>query len=91
MSDGTAVWMATGKSRISSRAKRPSTRESGAVRSILATAPYRDTDEVTVQVHRLDLTRDKDVVAQDVAVLAVWVPTRIARGWLDQDQPPQVP
>ena len=52
---------------------------------------YRDTDEVTVQVHRLDLTRDKDVVAQDVAVLAVWVPTRIARGWLDQDQPPQVP
>ena len=52
---------------------------------------YRDAGEVTVQVHRLDLTRAENIVAQDVAVLAVWVPARLARGWLDQDQPPQIP
>lgn len=48
----------------------------------------REDDTVTVQIHRLDLTRDSNanVVAQDVPVLAVWVPARLARGWVVQDQ-----
>ena len=46
----------------------------------------RDDDNVTIQIHTLDLTRDDHVVAQNVPVLAVWVPARLARAWIAQDQ-----
>ena len=45
-----------------------------------------DDDNVTIQIHALDLTRDDRVVAQNVPVLAVWVPARLARAWIAQDQ-----
>jgi hypothetical protein len=46
-------------------------------------------DMVTIQLHTLDLTREDAVVMEDVPVVAVWVPARLARGWVSQDQPPQ--
>ena len=46
----------------------------------------RDDDNVTIQIHILDLTRDDHVVAENVPVLAVWVPARLARAWIVQDQ-----
>lgn len=50
----------------------------------------READTVTVQIHRLDLTREDTVVASDVPVVAVWVPARLARSWVHQDQLGQV-
>ena len=43
---------------------------------------------ITIQVHRLDLTNAEDgpVVAPDVMVLAVWVPRRLEAAWLVQDR-----
>jgi hypothetical protein len=53
----------------------------------------REDGEVTIQLHTLDLTRDEGgaqrVVMENVPVIAVWVPARLARGWLDQNQPDQ--
>ena len=49
----------------------------------------REDDQVSVQIHMLDLTRDGAVVSENVPVLAVWVPARLAVGWIDQDQPVQ--
>ena len=53
----------------------------------------REDGEVTIQLHTLDLTREEGgvqrVVMEDVPVIAVWVPARLARGWLDQNQPGQ--
>ena len=48
-----------------------------------------DADNVTVQIHQLDLTQDDNVVKPDVAVAAVWVPRRLSLPWISQDQPPQ--
>jgi hypothetical protein len=50
----------------------------------------RGDGEVSVQIHTLDLTRGGAVVQRDVPVLAVWVPARLAVGWINQDQPAQV-
>ena len=47
-----------------------------------------DQDTVSVQIHELKLTRDQKVVAKDVVVLAVWVPSRMATGWIVQDEQP---
>lgn len=53
----------------------------------------RDNDNVTVQIHTLDLTREEAggsrTVMENVPVVAVWIPARLARGWLDQVQPGQ--
>lgn len=49
----------------------------------------RENGQVTVQIHTLDLTRDGAVVCENVPVLAVWVPARLATGWINQDQPVQ--
>lgn len=46
----------------------------------------RDADNVTIQIHTLNLTRDDQVVAEDVPVLAVWVPSRLARAWIAQEE-----
>ena len=47
----------------------------------------RDDDNVTIQIHDLELTRDRggQVVARNVPILAVWVPERLARAWIAQD------
>ena len=53
----------------------------------------RDDDTITVQVHTLDLTQKKndvdEIVIENVPVIAVWIPARLARGWISQDQPVQ--
>ena len=46
----------------------------------------RDIENVTVQIHILNLMCDKCEVAQKVPVLAVWVPARYAYDWIVQDQ-----
>ena len=47
----------------------------------------RDDDNVTIQIHKLELTRENgtQVVAQDIPVLAVWVPERLGLAWVVQD------
>lgn len=44
---------------------------------------------LTVQIHRLRLTRDKTVVAEDVLTVAIWVPASMARrgAWVVQETP----
>ena len=48
----------------------------------------RGAGRVTIQIHMLDLTRDDRVVVENVPVVAVWVPARLARAWVAQE--PQV-
>ena len=45
----------------------------------------RDNTNVTIQIHTLDLTREDRVVAENVPVLVVWVPNRLARSWIALD------
>ena len=49
----------------------------------------RENGNVTIQIHQLILTQDNNVIKEDVPVIAVWVPARLARAWIDQDQPVQ--
>lgn len=49
----------------------------------------RDISNVTVQIHMLDLIQNNNVIKENVPVIAVWVPTRLGRGWIVQDQPDQ--
>ena len=45
---------------------------------------------MTVQIHTLDLMQENDVInKENVPVVAVWVPARLERAWLIQDQPDQ--
>ena len=46
----------------------------------------RDNANVTIQIHILDLTREDRVVAENVPVLVVWVPERLARSWIALEQ-----
>ena len=46
----------------------------------------KDNNNVTVQIHIVDLIQDKDVVQKDVAVLAIWVPSRLGQDWIVQEQ-----
>jgi len=48
-------------------------------------------DHVSVQIHTVDLTRDarRAIVTENVPVLTVWIPARLARGWINQHQPHQ--
>jgi hypothetical protein len=41
-------------------------------------------ENVTIQIHTLELTHNNAVVAENVPVIAVWVPARLARAWLVQ-------
>ena len=45
-----------------------------------------DRDNVTIQIHTLELTRDDQVISKNVPVVAVWVPQRMARSWIAQDE-----
>ena len=50
----------------------------------------RTSENVTVQLHFLDLFQDKvkaeNIVATDVPVTAIWIPRRLGIGWITQDQ-----
>jgi hypothetical protein len=51
----------------------------------------REDGTVTIQIHTLDLTQGKggNVIKDNVPVFAVWVPARLARAWINQNQPAQ--
>ena len=49
----------------------------------------RDPNRVTVQIHTLDLRMNGRVHTEDVSVIAVWTPNRLARSWIAQHQPGQ--
>ena len=46
----------------------------------------RSQNNVTIQLHTLDLKRDNQIIAEAVRVLTVWVPSRLAKPWLVQDE-----
>ena len=48
---------------------------------------YCAANRISIQVHRYDLEHDGNVLAQQVPVIAVWVPRRLSLDWLIQDQP----
>ena len=50
----------------------------------------RENGVVSIQIHMLALTSGKEIVRENVPVLAVWVPARLAIGWIGQDQPTQI-
>jgi Z1 domain len=47
-----------------------------------------DQDRVSVQIHMVDLTRDNrtTVMLERVPVVTVWVPARLGRAWVAQDE-----
>ncbi|MCY4464021.1 MAG: alpha-1,4 polygalactosaminidase [Chloroflexi bacterium] len=45
-----------------------------------------DKSRVIVQLHRLNLTQNGEVVARDVLGLAIWLPSELSASWLVQDQ-----
>jgi len=49
-----------------------------------------EVETVTVQIHNLDLIREENgetkTIMQGVPVVAVWIPARLAVGWLQQEQ-----
>ena len=44
----------------------------------------REEKNITVQIHRLDLKQEQSIVAEDVPVLGIWVPKRLAKSWISQ-------
>ena len=47
----------------------------------------RDVDRVTIQIYFLEALQSKQVVAHEVPVIAIWIPSRMELDWLAQDQP----
>ena len=47
--------------------------------------------QVSIQIHTLDLRRTENdpIIAENVMVLAVWVPARLGVAWVNQEQPGQ--
>ena len=50
---------------------------------------FRDDDTVTIQLHTLQLRRADAVVAENVPVIAVWIPRRLELDWISQHQAEQ--
>lgn len=46
-------------------------------------------DNVSIQIHNLSPTRGDKQVADNVPVIAIWIPPRLAKPWLVQTQPTQ--
>lgn len=44
-------------------------------------------EDVTVQMHFVDLTHNGEPVAANVPIVAVWIPRRMDLAWLTQEQP----
>ena len=49
----------------------------------------RDQDNVTIQIHMIDLKQNNKEIMKNVPVIAVWIPERLARPLIIQDQPLQ--
>lgn len=52
-------------------------------------AAFHDSDTVTVQLHTLQLRRDNTIVVENVPVIAIWIPKRLAVNWISQHQSEQ--
>lgn len=50
---------------------------------------FRDEDTVTIQLHRLNIRRNDEMAAEDVPVIAIWIPRRLELDWVSQHQPDQ--
>lgn len=50
---------------------------------------FRDEEIVTIQLHRLNIRRNDAMVAEDVPVIAIWIPSRLELDWVSQHQPDQ--
>ena len=46
----------------------------------------RDSQSVTVQLHFVDLQQNKNVVAVNVPIMAIWIPRRLGLSWIVQNQ-----
>ncbi len=49
-------------------------------------AAFRDDDTLTIQLHTLQLRRDDAVIAENVPVIAIWIPRRLELNWVSQHQ-----
>ncbi len=49
-------------------------------------AAFHDGDTVTIQFHTLQLRRNDAVVVENVPVIAIWIPRRLAVDWVSQHQ-----
>ena len=49
----------------------------------------RDNDNISIQIHIIDLIRQGNTIKESVPIIAVWVPERLAIPWIHQDQLPQ--
>ena len=47
----------------------------------------RDDNNVTIQIHMLELKQNEEPVAQNVPVVTIWVPERMSLDWITQHQP----
>lgn len=62
------------------------TRVAPGVYSYPGDAAFRDDDRVTIQIHSLNLGQRDATVAEDVPVIAIWLPRRLAIDWVTQHQ-----
>ena len=58
----------------------------GPIKGYIGDRRIRDRENVTIQIHLIDLTRGKKVVANNVPGITVWVPKRMALDWITQEQ-----
>ncbi len=63
------------------------TRLAGGGYSYPGDAAFHDDGRVTIQVHVLDLKQGGVIIAQQVPVIAIWLPKRMAINWVAQHQP----
>ena len=45
-----------------------------------------ESEDVTIQVHFIDLTQNGNIVAREVSFIAIWIPQRMGAPWLIQEQ-----
>jgi hypothetical protein len=65
------------------------TRLAGGGYSYPGDSAFRDDDTVTIQFHTLQLRRSDAIVVENVPVIAIWIPRRMALAWVSQHQPDQ--
>jgi hypothetical protein len=63
------------------------TRIAPGVYSYPGDAAFHDEDRVTIQLHSLNLGQRDATVAENVPVIAIWLPRRMAIDWVAQHQP----
>lgn len=91
----TVIWMSEGfprrreidsDGRINELFQGPTRAQSGGY-TYPGDGAIRDTDQLTIQVHQLNLFRGDAEVCTNVRTIAVWCPRRLAVSWVSQHQP----